>query len=179
MDPGRDRLHIDQSFQGLQAAWAARCVTVILWVLFSFSLWFLSKSDLVCPDSRIGSLQLTMTEVLKRQSSKSKKNYNQVNGGLHKLMHTLPLKVPLPYTPLPPCALWQHISVSEAKVDKVTVNGGDDGTTFAVCLDQDEKKFIQCVTRYNTTSSLTVKLHHKCNLLLSKALFKDLYNSFT
>uniref|UniRef100_A0A7N6A8R5 Phosphoinositide 3-kinase regulatory subunit 5 n=1 Tax=Anabas testudineus TaxID=64144 RepID=A0A7N6A8R5_ANATE len=68
-------------------------------------------------DSRIESLQLTMTEVLKRQSSKSKKNYNQ------------------------------HISVSEVKVDKVKVNGGDDGTTFAVCLDQDEKKFIQSVTR--------------------------------
>ncbi|XP_078125935.1 phosphoinositide 3-kinase regulatory subunit 5-like isoform X2 [Sander vitreus] len=68
-------------------------------------------------DSRIESLQLTMTEVLKRQCSKSKKGYNQ------------------------------HISVSEVKVDKVQVNGGDDGTTFAVCLDQDEKKFIQSVTR--------------------------------
>ncbi|KAM9745867.1 phosphoinositide 3-kinase regulatory subunit 5-like isoform 1-T3 [Menidia menidia] len=62
------------------------------------------------------SLQMTMTEVLKRQCSKSKKGYNQ------------------------------HISVSEAKVDKVRVIG-DHGTTFAVCLDQDEKKFIQSVTR--------------------------------
>ncbi|XP_035848358.1 uncharacterized protein LOC118493235 [Sander lucioperca] len=70
-------------------------------------------------DSRIESLQLTMTEVLKRQCSKSKKGYNQ------------------------------HISVSEAKVDKVQVNGGDDETTFAVCLDQDEK-FIQSVTRYKS-----------------------------
>lgn len=35
------------------------------------------------------------------------------------------------------------------KVDKVQVKGGDDGTTFAVCLDQDEKTFIQSVTRYN------------------------------
>ncbi|KAK2833858.1 hypothetical protein Q5P01_017747 [Channa striata] len=68
-------------------------------------------------DSRIESLQLTMTEVLKRQSSKSKKCYNQ------------------------------HISVSEVKVDKVDVNSKDSGTTFAVCLDQDEKKFIQKVTR--------------------------------
>ncbi|KAF3700557.1 Phosphoinositide 3-kinase regulatory subunit 5 [Channa argus] len=68
-------------------------------------------------DSRIESLQLTMTEVLKRQSSKSKKCYNQ------------------------------HILVSEVKVDKVHVNSGDDRTTFAVCLDQDEKKFIQKVTR--------------------------------
>uniref|UniRef100_A0A665UPL3 Phosphoinositide 3-kinase regulatory subunit 5 n=1 Tax=Echeneis naucrates TaxID=173247 RepID=A0A665UPL3_ECHNA len=67
--------------------------------------------------SRGESLLLTVTEVLKRQCSKSKKHYNQ------------------------------HISVSEAKVDKVQVNGGDDGTTFAVCLDQDEKKFIQSVTR--------------------------------
>ncbi|XP_076608706.1 phosphoinositide 3-kinase regulatory subunit 5-like isoform X2 [Chaetodon auriga] len=68
-------------------------------------------------DSRIESLQLTMTEVLKRQCSKSRKGYNQ------------------------------HICISEAKVDKVQVNGGEDGTTFSVCLDQDEKKFIQSVTR--------------------------------
>uniref|UniRef100_A0AAX7UH96 Phosphoinositide 3-kinase regulatory subunit 5 n=1 Tax=Astatotilapia calliptera TaxID=8154 RepID=A0AAX7UH96_ASTCA len=61
------------------------------------------------------SLQLTMTEVLKRQCSKSKKGYKQ------------------------------HISVSEVKVDKMQVNGSDPGTTFAVCLDQDEKKFIQSV----------------------------------
>ncbi|XP_008283822.1 phosphoinositide 3-kinase regulatory subunit 5-like [Stegastes partitus] len=63
------------------------------------------------------SLQLTMAEVLKRQCSKSKKSFNQ------------------------------HISVSEVKVDKVQVSRSDDGTTFAVCLDQDEKKFIQSVTR--------------------------------
>ncbi|XP_045892946.1 phosphoinositide 3-kinase regulatory subunit 5-like [Micropterus dolomieu] len=68
-------------------------------------------------DSRMESLKLTMTEVLKRQCSKSKKGYNQ------------------------------HISISEMKVDKVQVNSGEDGTTFAVCLDQDEKKFIQSVTR--------------------------------
>uniref|UniRef100_UPI0037E8953A phosphoinositide 3-kinase regulatory subunit 5-like isoform X1 n=2 Tax=Semicossyphus pulcher TaxID=241346 RepID=UPI0037E8953A len=68
-------------------------------------------------DSRLEHLQLTMTEVLKRQCSKSKKGYNQ------------------------------HISISEAKVDKVQVIGGEDGTTFAVCLDQDKKKFIQSVTR--------------------------------
>ncbi|XP_068575242.1 phosphoinositide 3-kinase regulatory subunit 5-like [Cebidichthys violaceus] len=68
-------------------------------------------------DTRIESLQLTMTEVLKRQSSKSKKGFNQ------------------------------HIYISEVKVDKVQVDGGEDGTTFAVCLDQDEKKFIQSVTR--------------------------------
>ncbi|XP_029914538.1 phosphoinositide 3-kinase regulatory subunit 5-like [Myripristis murdjan] len=68
-------------------------------------------------DSRMESLQLTMTEVLKRQSSKSKKGYNQ------------------------------HISISEVKVDKVQVSGEGDGTTFAVCLDQDEKKIIQSVTR--------------------------------
>ncbi|XP_040918251.1 phosphoinositide 3-kinase regulatory subunit 5-like isoform X2 [Toxotes jaculatrix] len=75
------------------------------------------KPEQLCDDSRIESLQLTMTEVLKRQCSKSKKFYNQ------------------------------HISVSEVKVDKVQVNGGDGVTTFAVCLDQDEKKFIQSVTR--------------------------------
>ncbi|KAF7666371.1 hypothetical protein LDENG_00109550 [Lucifuga dentata] len=73
------------------------------------------KSDQL--DPTIESLKLRMTEVLKRQCSKSKKGYNQ------------------------------HISVSEAKVDKVQVSGGDNGTTFAVCLDQDEKKIIQSVTR--------------------------------
>lgn len=75
------------------------------------------KHEHLCDDSRIESLQLTMTEILKRHCSKSKKCYNQ------------------------------HISVSEVKVDQVQVSGGDDGTTFAVCLDQDEKKFIQSVTR--------------------------------
>ncbi|KAM3863822.1 phosphoinositide 3-kinase regulatory subunit 5-like [Diretmus argenteus] len=68
-------------------------------------------------DAKMERLQLTMTEVLKRQCSKSKKGYNQ------------------------------HISISEVKVDKVQVSGGGDGTTFAVCLDQDEKKIIQSVTR--------------------------------
>lgn len=90
-----------------------------------------SKTELVCTsinlykacrkpeqlDSRTESLQLSMTEVLKRQCSKSKKSYNQ------------------------------HISISEVKVDKVQVSSGGDETTFAVCLDQDEKKFIQRVTR--------------------------------
>uniref|UniRef100_A0A672H065 Phosphoinositide 3-kinase regulatory subunit 5 n=1 Tax=Salarias fasciatus TaxID=181472 RepID=A0A672H065_SALFA len=57
-------------------------------------------------------LQLTMTEVLKRQSSKSKK-VNQVK---------------------------------TVKVDKVQVKTEDEGATFAVCLDQDQKKFIQKVT---------------------------------
>uniref|UniRef100_A0AAQ4QYP2 Phosphoinositide 3-kinase regulatory subunit 5 n=1 Tax=Gasterosteus aculeatus aculeatus TaxID=481459 RepID=A0AAQ4QYP2_GASAC len=70
----------------------------------------------VVVNTRIESLQLTMTEVVKRQSSKSKKGYNQ-------------------------------IYISEVKVDKVQVHGGADGATFAVCLDQDEKKFIQSVTR--------------------------------
>ncbi|XP_069380771.1 phosphoinositide 3-kinase regulatory subunit 5-like [Paralichthys olivaceus] len=72
------------------------------------------KPEHLSDDSRTETLQLTMTEVLKRQS---KKGHNQ------------------------------HISVSEVKVDEVQVSVGDDGTTFAVCLDQDEKKFIQSVTR--------------------------------
>ncbi|XP_069005546.1 phosphoinositide 3-kinase regulatory subunit 5-like [Embiotoca jacksoni] len=63
------------------------------------------------------SLQLTMAEVLKRQCSKSKKGYNQ------------------------------HISTTEVKVDKVQMSSGGDGTPFTVCLDQDEKTFIQSVTR--------------------------------
>ncbi|XP_015252645.1 PREDICTED: phosphoinositide 3-kinase regulatory subunit 5-like [Cyprinodon variegatus] len=66
-------------------------------------------------DSKMECLQLTMTEVLKRQNGKSKKGYNQ-------------------------------LSVTEVKVDKVQVSGVGN-TTFAVCLDQDEKKILQSVTR--------------------------------
>ncbi|KAG7242363.1 hypothetical protein INR49_023492 [Caranx melampygus] len=65
--------------------------------------------------NRMECLQLTMTEVLKRQNGKSKKGYNQLN-------------------------------VTEVKVDKVQVSGAEN-TTFAVCLDQDEKKILQSVTR--------------------------------
>ncbi|KAG7327075.1 hypothetical protein KOW79_010476 [Hemibagrus wyckioides] len=61
-------------------------------------------------------LQLTMTEVLKRQNSKTKRNYNQ------------------------------QLSVTQVKVDRFRVCGSGN-TTFAVCLDQDEKKILQSVTR--------------------------------
>ncbi|XP_030638221.1 phosphoinositide 3-kinase regulatory subunit 5 [Chanos chanos] len=67
-------------------------------------------------DSKMECLQLTMTEVLKRQNSKSKKGYNQ------------------------------QITTTKVKVDKVQVSGAG-STTFAVCLDQDEKKILQSVTR--------------------------------
>ncbi|XP_011472108.1 phosphoinositide 3-kinase regulatory subunit 5 isoform X2 [Oryzias latipes] len=67
-------------------------------------------------DSKMECLQLTMTEVLKRQSGKSKKGYNQC------------------------------LNTTEVKVDKVQVSGARN-TTFAVCLDQDEKKILQSVTR--------------------------------
>nr|XP_020466614.1 phosphoinositide 3-kinase regulatory subunit 5 isoform X2 [Monopterus albus] len=67
-------------------------------------------------DSKMECLQLTVTEVLKRQNGKSKKGYNQ------------------------------QLNVTEVKVDKVQVSGTGN-TTFAVCLDQDEKKILQSVTR--------------------------------
>ncbi|XP_062403857.1 phosphoinositide 3-kinase regulatory subunit 5 [Sardina pilchardus] len=67
-------------------------------------------------DSKMECLQLTMTEVLKRQNSKSKKGYNQ------------------------------QLTTTKVKVDKVQVIGAGN-TTFAVCLDQDEKKILQSVTR--------------------------------
>ncbi|NXK96881.1 PIRK5 kinase, partial [Formicarius rufipectus] len=60
-------------------------------------------------------LNLTMTEVVKRQNSKSKKSFNQ------------------------------QISVSQIKVDKVQIIGIQ--SSFAVCLDQDEQKILQSVTR--------------------------------
>ncbi|KAM8824270.1 phosphoinositide 3-kinase regulatory subunit 5-like isoform 1-T2 [Synchiropus picturatus] len=68
--------------------------------------------------SRKESLWLTMTEVLKKQSHKSKKSSTE-----------------------------QQLFVTEVKVDKAEVEVADDGTTFAVCLDQDKKKIIQGVTR--------------------------------
>ncbi|XP_078257122.1 phosphoinositide 3-kinase regulatory subunit 5 [Rhinoraja longicauda] len=61
-------------------------------------------------------LHLSMTEVVKRQNSKSKKSYNQ------------------------------QINISQIKIDKVQIIGINN-TTFAVCLDQDEKKVTQSVTR--------------------------------
>uniref|UniRef100_A0A8C1X769 Phosphoinositide 3-kinase regulatory subunit 5 n=1 Tax=Cyprinus carpio TaxID=7962 RepID=A0A8C1X769_CYPCA len=69
-------------------------------------------------DSKMECLHLTMTEVLKRQNSKSKKGYNQ------------------------------QLTTTQVKVDKVQVSGTCN-TTFAVCLDQDEKKILQSVARYS------------------------------
>ncbi|XP_053084806.1 phosphoinositide 3-kinase regulatory subunit 5 isoform X3 [Pangasianodon hypophthalmus] len=66
-------------------------------------------------DPKMEFLQLTMTEVLKRQNSKTKRSYNQ-------------------------------LSVTQVKVDRFRVCGSGN-TTFAVCLDQDEKKILQSVTR--------------------------------
>lgn len=40
----------------------------------------------------------------------------------------------------------QQLNLTEVKVDKVQVSGAGN-TTFAVCLDQDEKKVLQSVTR--------------------------------
>ncbi|XP_078082114.1 phosphoinositide 3-kinase regulatory subunit 5 [Mustelus asterias] len=61
-------------------------------------------------------LHLSMTEVVKRQNSKSKKSYNQ------------------------------QINITKIKIDKVQIIGVNN-TTFAVCLDQDEQKVLQSVTR--------------------------------
>ncbi|XP_015501441.1 phosphoinositide 3-kinase regulatory subunit 5 isoform X3 [Parus major] len=65
--------------------------------------------------SKTECLNLTMTEVVKRQNSKSKKSFNQ------------------------------QISMSQIKVDKVQIIGVQ--SSFAVCLDQDEQKILQSVTR--------------------------------
>ncbi|XP_065591186.1 phosphoinositide 3-kinase regulatory subunit 5 isoform X1 [Cyrtonyx montezumae] len=65
--------------------------------------------------SKTECLNLTMTEVVKRQNSKSKKSFNQ------------------------------QLSVSQIKVDKVQIIGAQ--SSFAVCLDQDEQKILQSVTR--------------------------------
>ncbi|NXB86463.1 PIRK5 kinase, partial [Vidua chalybeata] len=65
--------------------------------------------------SKTECLNLTVTEVVKRQNSKSKKSFNQ------------------------------QISVSQIKVDKAQIIGVQ--SSFAVCLDQDEQKILQSVTR--------------------------------
>nr|XP_033815887.1 phosphoinositide 3-kinase regulatory subunit 5 isoform X2 [Geotrypetes seraphini] len=66
-------------------------------------------------DSKMECLNLIVTEVVKRQNSKSKKSFNQ-------------------------------ISVSQIKIDKAQIIGVNN-CTFAVCLDQDERKILQNVTR--------------------------------
>lgn len=126
-----------------------------------------SGSDL---DLGIENLLLTMTEVLKRQATKSKMGYNQVS--------TIKLP-PISYIPLKTLnmcrvrqtwdmhsvALWLHLGmvplqqlcVSEVRVDRVCVRG-EGGTTFALCLDQDDKRIIQGVTRFRLTLCLSVCL---------------------
>lgn len=44
--------------------------------------------------------------------------------------------------------VFQQLTTTQVKVDKVQVSGTYN-TTFAVCLDQDEKKILQSVTRYS------------------------------
>lgn len=120
-------------------------------------------------DSKTECLQLTMTEVLKRQNSKSKKGFNQVS---ETLQDPLPPHNPAACSLVPSmcyCKLaaylnlssqtgtfsesstvffssLQQLNLTEVKVDKVQVSGAGN-TTFAVCLDQDEKKVLQSVTR--------------------------------
>ncbi len=45
-----------------------------------------------------------------------------------------------------PSFFLKQLTTTEVKVDKVQVSGAGN-TTFAVCLDQDEKKILQSVTR--------------------------------
>ncbi|XP_049601955.1 phosphoinositide 3-kinase regulatory subunit 5 isoform X2 [Syngnathus scovelli] len=68
-------------------------------------------------ESRSESLLLSMTEVTKKNCPKSKKNNSQ------------------------------HSSKSEVNVNRVEISSEKGGTTFAVCLDQDERKFLQSVSR--------------------------------
>lgn len=81
-------------------------------------------------DSRTECLTLTATEVIKRQSSKSKKGFNQ------------------------------QISVSQMKVDKVQIVGIN--CSFAVCLDQDERKILHSVTRCEVSACFKPKSSEPC-----------------
>ena len=101
------------------------------------------------PDLGVENLLLTMTEVLKRQSTRYKMGYNQVRAA-NPVNHSSRLS----YSELtrPPWAASPQLCVSEVRVDRVCVRGCD-GITFAVCLDQDEKRIIQGVSRYSLTIS--------------------------
>ncbi|XP_053159085.1 phosphoinositide 3-kinase regulatory subunit 5 isoform X2 [Hemicordylus capensis] len=77
-------------------------------------------------DSKTECLTLTAKEVIKRQSSKSKKSFNQ------------------------------QINVSQMKVDKVQIIGIN--CSFAVCLDQDERKILQSVTRCEVSACYKPKM---------------------
>ncbi|KAM4663846.1 phosphoinositide 3-kinase regulatory subunit 5 [Discoglossus pictus] len=66
-------------------------------------------------DSKMECLNLTVREVVKRQNSKTKKNFNQ-------------------------------ISISQIKVNKAQIIA-QDGGAFPLCLDQDERKILQRVTK--------------------------------
>lgn len=139
---------------------------------YTFSLSVI-KPDLFLSDSKMECLQLTMTEVLKRLNSKSKKGYNQVRETwLHSvgvvcgcwareqkhfdLCKTFSTLINKCYKNNPCLRLHlihfvsspilQQLSITEVKVNKVQVCGTEN-MTFAVCLDQDEKKILQSVTR--------------------------------
>uniref|UniRef100_A0A8C6YCR2 Phosphoinositide 3-kinase regulatory subunit 5 n=1 Tax=Naja naja TaxID=35670 RepID=A0A8C6YCR2_NAJNA len=75
-------------------------------------------------------LTLTATEVIKRQSSKSKKSFNQ------------------------------QIGIYQLKVDKVQITGVN--CSFAVCLDQDERKILQSVTRCEISACYKPKTNEPC-----------------
>ncbi|KAM6471590.1 phosphoinositide 3-kinase regulatory subunit 5 isoform 1-T3 [Liasis olivaceus] len=75
-------------------------------------------------------LTLTATEVIKRQSSKSKKSFNQ------------------------------QIGIYQLKVDKVQIIGVN--CSFAVCLDQDERKILQSITRCEVSACYKPKTSEIC-----------------
>uniref|UniRef100_A0A8C0J1L7 Phosphoinositide 3-kinase regulatory subunit 5 n=1 Tax=Chelonoidis abingdonii TaxID=106734 RepID=A0A8C0J1L7_CHEAB len=85
-------------------------------------------------DSKTECLTLTITEVVKRQNSKSKKSFNQ-------------------------------ISVSQIKADKVQIIGVN--CSFAVCLDQDEQKILQSVTRCEVSACYKPRDGEPCTLRTS------------
>ncbi|XP_053903456.1 phosphoinositide 3-kinase regulatory subunit 5 [Malaclemys terrapin pileata] len=86
-------------------------------------------------DSKTECLTLTITEVVKRQNSKSKKSFNQ------------------------------QISVSQIKADKVQIIGVN--CSFAVCLDQDEQKILQSVTRCEVSACYKPRDGEPCTLRTS------------
>ncbi|XP_063148663.1 phosphoinositide 3-kinase regulatory subunit 5 isoform X2 [Candoia aspera] len=75
-------------------------------------------------------LTLTATEVIKRQSSKSKKSFNQ------------------------------QIGIYQLKVDEVQITGVN--CSFALCLDQDERKILQSITRCKVSACYKPKTHEPC-----------------
>nr|XP_057905991.1 phosphoinositide 3-kinase regulatory subunit 5-like isoform X2 [Doryrhamphus excisus] len=92
--------------------------------------------------SRGDSFWLSVTEVVKKACPKSKKSSSQ------------------------------DFSITEVKVNRVEVSSGKDWPTFAVCLDQDQRTFLQSVTRPGGDATASTGLGNFINLHVSQITWR-------